>query len=241
MNAPRALQRQESMNTAFSRALELDRHRAAVDNAKKRAAEQRCDYDAFRQLVLGANLKPMDKSRTSATTTTRVFRGTQSHGAQISNVAFDLRRARASEVNGGGSLTAPASRAPRTADEFARAWRRTCGDDDALKTQFLFDFPLDAFESVFKVEIGLDALRDFARLIRSRVERDENCVERAASILCALTRCGCFRAHLRLAGSATATAALETLRLAKPSEAVECARQAWGGAETEKVDGDDCF
>ena len=104
-----------------------------------------------------------------------------------------------------------------------------CGN--ALKTQFLFDFPLDAFESVFKVEIGLDALRDFVRLIRARVERDENCVERAASILCALTRCGCFRAHLRLAGTATATAALETLRLAKPSDAVECARQAWGVAE----------
>ena len=232
MNAPRALQRHESMEIAFSRALELDRHRAAVDDAKKRAAEQRCDYQAFRQLVLGANLKPIEKSRTAAaTTTSRVFHAAQSHDVQISNVAFDLRRPRASEVNGGGSLTAPSPRAPRTADEFARAWRRTCGTDDALKTQFLFDFPLDAFESVFKVEIGLDALRDFVRLIRARVERDENCVERAASILCALTRCGCFRAHLRLAGTATATAALETRRLAKPSDAVECARQAWGVAE----------
>jgi hypothetical protein len=228
MNAPRP-PHLGSIDTAFARALERDRHRAAVDEAKKRAAEQRCDYEAFRQLVLGANLRPMEKSRTARTAPlrTRKFDDTLDHGVRTLNIACDRRHARPPEVNFGGSLTASAPCAARTADEFARAWRRTCGDDDALKTQFLFDFPLDAFETVFEVEIGLDALRDFVRLIRARVEVDETCVERAVSILCALTRCGRFRTHARLAGIATATAALETFRLAHSSEAVERAREAW--------------
>ena len=39
--------------------IDFDHRRSNVDSAKKRAVLQHMDYDGFRQMVLGANLKPV--------------------------------------------------------------------------------------------------------------------------------------------------------------------------------------
>ncbi|OUS45132.1 hypothetical protein BE221DRAFT_77614 [Ostreococcus tauri] len=181
-------------DVAFTRALERDVSRRAVEVAKKRAAGQRCNYDAFHQLVLGAELRAMKPLN-----------------ATIEN-----------QVNWALTMSTP-----RNADEFARVWRRDCGDDDGRKTELLFNIPLDVFEVIFKAEIGLDLLRDFVRLIRARVEIDSAAIERAAGILLALTRCGRFRSHLRLAGTNTSRAATETLTRASELDAAHACLEAW--------------
>ncbi len=76
----------------------------------------------------------------------------------------------------------------------------------------------------------MDVLIDFVRLIASRVESDERVVEGAARILCALTTCGRFELHARLAGADVARDALQTLRRAAPSASVRRAMESWGDA-----------
>ncbi|CEG00743.1 RNA-polymerase II-associated protein 3-like,C-terminal domain [Ostreococcus tauri] len=203
-------------DVAFTRALERDVSRRAVEVAKKRAAGQRCNYDAFHQLVLGAELRAMKPL--NATIENR-------KGVRVRRRSIDVTsttRAHCGEVNWALTMSTP-----RNADEFARVWRRDCGDDDGRKTELLFNIPLDVFEVIFKAEIGLDLLRDFVRLIRARVEIDSAAIERAAGILLALTRCGRFRSHLRLAGTNTSRAATETLTRASELDAAHACLEAW--------------
>ena len=230
--------RRDSVDVAFARALERDRRRDAAESAKRRAVEQRCDYGAFHQLVLGANLRPMEKSswfRDAARGPRAVDRFTRARSARLAGDA----PARVNEE----ALT---ERAPETIDEFSRAWRRLRGECDDVKSEYLFNIPTEAFEVVFKVrarrrptddfsvsaqvELALDVLIDFVRLIASRVESDERVVEGAARILCALTTCGRFESHARLAGADVARDALQTLRRAAPSASVRRAMESWGDA-----------
>jgi len=237
--------RRDSVDVAFARALERDRRRDAAESAKRRAVEQRCDYGAFHQLVLGANLRPMEKSswfRDAARGPRAVDRFARARSARLAGDA----PARVNEE----ALT---ERAPETIDEFSRAWRRLRGECDDVKSEYLFNIPTEAFEVVFKVrarvvrsrarrrptddfgvsaqvELALDVLIDFVRLIASRVESDERVVEGAARILCALTTCGRFESHARLAGADVARDALQTLRRAAPSASVRRAMESWGDA-----------
>jgi len=238
----------DSVDVAFARALERDRRCDATERAKRRAVEQRCDYGAFHQLVLGANLSPLERSSWigDTTTTTRDSRDVDRRTrATPATVAGDAR----GRVN--EALTA---RAPETMDEFSRAWRRLRGEDEETKCAYLFAIPIEAFEVVFKVrarvvrfgsrrrrptddfrvrarraqvELALDVLIDFVRLITSRIARDARAVERAAHILCALTACGRFESHARLAGADVARDALRALRRAAPSATVHRAIERW--------------
>lgn len=135
--------RRDSVDVAFARALERDRRRDAAESAKRRAVEQRCDYGAFHQLVLGANLRPMEKSswfRDAARGPRAVDRFTRARSARLAGDA----PARVNEE----ALT---ERAPETIDEFSRAWRRLRGECDDVKSEYLFNIPTEAFEVVFKV------------------------------------------------------------------------------------------
>jgi hypothetical protein len=133
----------DSVDIAFARALERDRRRDATESAKRRAVEQRCDYGAFHQLVLGANLSPLERSSWIRNTTARgsrvVDRGTRATPTTSAGNA----RGRVNEA-----LTA---RAPETMDEFSRAWRHLRGEDEEKKCAYLFAIPIEAFEVVFKV------------------------------------------------------------------------------------------
>lgn len=105
-------------DVAFTRALERDVSRRAVEGAKKRAAGQRCNYDAFHQLVLGAELRAMKPL--NATIENR-------KGARVRRRSIDVTsttRAHCGEVN--WALTVAA---PRNADEFSAS-----GDVTAVMT-----------------------------------------------------------------------------------------------------------
>ena len=45
--------------------IDWDNKRTNVDSAKKRAVMQHMEYDGFRQMVLGAHLKPIKKGAAS--------------------------------------------------------------------------------------------------------------------------------------------------------------------------------
>ena len=51
------------MELGFS--IDEENKRVNVDSAKKRAVIQHMDYDGFRQMVLGANLKPIKQGEAS--------------------------------------------------------------------------------------------------------------------------------------------------------------------------------
>lgn len=132
------------MDIAFARALERDRRRDATESAKRRAVEQRCDYGAFHQLVLGANLSPLERSSWIRDTTVRGSRVVDRCTRATPAISAGDARGRVNEA-----LTA---RAPETMDEFSRAWRRLRGEDDEeKKCAYLFAIPIEAFEVVFKV------------------------------------------------------------------------------------------
>lgn len=49
-----------ALKSELSESLAEEQHHQNIDNAKKRAVKQMMDYEGFRQMVLGADLKPMD-------------------------------------------------------------------------------------------------------------------------------------------------------------------------------------
>jgi len=151
----------------FARALDVDARRRAVNDAKKRGAAQRCGYDAFHQLVLGANLKPFTKgswlehlrdpsSASSASLSSR----TRSRAVNFPSSTLTIAKASVDR----SALTAP----PRCVDDFSRTWRRF-GDDNAAKARFLLDsIPIDAFERIFKVRRMDICVYVCARIIERR-------------------------------------------------------------------------
>ena len=60
-------------------AINEENQRINVDSAKKRAVIQHMDYDGFRQMVLGANLKPIKS--TEATNITNIVKSTSGNGS----------------------------------------------------------------------------------------------------------------------------------------------------------------
>ena len=133
----------DAVDAAFVRALERDRNREAVDRAKKRAALQRCDYNSFHQLVLGANLRaipPRDSVSIARSDDNRTFQDCDRGRVPIDDVPLSSSQTVNVRLTGSHG-----------ADEFIRAWRRGCGDDDAKKTELLFSVSANEFERAFKV------------------------------------------------------------------------------------------
>ena len=158
----RGMDHRDPMSVDFERALDLDARRPALDDAKKRGAAQRCDYDAFHQLVLGANLKPFKGP--AASWLGQLNNGSSSYALKRRSCAAkrpstSQARSELSTRVDSSALTVP----PRGVDDFSRTWRRL-GDDDAAKARYLLDvIPIDAFERIFKVR------RINVMCVRSRV------------------------------------------------------------------------
>lgn len=139
----------------FARALEFDQRRESEEAAKKRAVAQRCDYQSFHQLVAGARLSPMKKK----------WAEELARGGKIADISRDSPHVDRRPSFHGGAHTETiavnraatpltASSTPATLDEFHRSWRRLCGDNDARKTAFLLQLPIDSLQKIFKVRLS---------------------------------------------------------------------------------------
>jgi hypothetical protein len=69
------------MKAELHAALAVERDRKNVNDSKFRAVEQRMDYDGFRQMVLGANLKCVKKGEYQAITDNAINSVYNSHAA----------------------------------------------------------------------------------------------------------------------------------------------------------------
>lgn len=107
------------LQVAMADAMEEDRQKKDVNDAKMRAVSQRVDYDQFCNMVAGAHLrpvKPLDKQ------------------AARLNGMFVLASEAAPPKAAGAQASAPVSssssqlRVPKTGVEFHRTWRRQCKD-----------------------------------------------------------------------------------------------------------------
>jgi hypothetical protein len=148
--------------------LTAEEHRTLVDAAKKRAVAQGCNYAAFRQLVLGAHLKPMQRSWMRELNAPRdvhasytgfhSISNTRARGEEDHSSSEDDEERVLREVNHSvpTPLTAPSS--PTTCDDFMRAWRRLGRDDNTIKLQIMYGIPPERFADVFKVSIGVLAM-----------------------------------------------------------------------------------
>ena len=99
--------------------IDFDNRRTNVDSSKKMAVLQHMDYDGFRQMVLGANLKPIKAGSTMNIYKGRETEGNINHFATYNNIigldkddgtGFDAEVvSRTLNISGGEALSAPAN------------------------------------------------------------------------------------------------------------------------------------
>lgn len=150
-------------------AMDADRKKQEINDAKMRAVAQRVDYDQFCHLVAGAHLKPVKPIDKGA------HAGGELNYFVMPAPAKPLEPSAARAAGG----PAPAAAAPRTASaalqvpksglEFHKAWRRQCKDlatrvaylrlvdPQLIPTTFQAEFEPDILDGVVRT---LDALLD---------------------------------------------------------------------------------
>lgn len=128
-------------------AREEEHLRAQIEKAKWTAVNQKVDYDQYRQLCLGANLKGMEPGQienilqNKEDTKTRRSRR-RGHRGQVAQIHEEM-----------SEPTQP----PNDRDEFDKQWRSACKDAGS-KFRYLSIIPAESFERLCQVEVGFELL-----------------------------------------------------------------------------------
>merc|ERR1711977_527331 len=113
--------------------------KAKVEKAKWRSVEQGCDYDQYRQLCLGADLKCLPVGAIESVTKQElapINRRTRRRGAKGATPAEPVKQELPTEP-------------PKTRDEFEREWRRL-GQDMMARYHYLCLIPMGMVSKLFK-------------------------------------------------------------------------------------------
>lgn len=142
-------------------ALEADRRKKEVNDAKLRAVAQHVDYDQFCNLVAGAHLKPVKPVDKNS-------------GREEFNY-FVMPKEKATGVGAAGgtrqpnAAPAPTLKVPKTGLEFHRMWRRQCRTSEARRAYLeLVDTKL--LPMIFQSEFEPDILDGVVQTLEAVVD-----------------------------------------------------------------------
>lgn len=146
--------------------------RDSVEKAKWTAVNQHVDYDQYRQLCLGANLKPVEPGAIE--------------NIMDNKAGGKTRRSRRRGNKGEAPTIKEAlpepTEAPDGRDEFDRQWRAACKDNGS-KFRYLCLIPPQVFAKILQVEIGFDLLGEILLAL------DECWVDQEAEVVYRILRC----------------------------------------------------
>ena len=156
----------DSMQRTMLGALEHDQKKQQVNDAKLRAVAQRVEYDDFEKLVLGAHLKPVKpKSQQSADTSKPfdcfVLPKYEATTTPVVGPAIQPAAAAAAAVT-------PPPSAPKTSNEFLRAWRRQC-KTAAEKLAYLRAIEPLELPTIFRTELDATVFDGIVEALREGV------------------------------------------------------------------------
>ena len=133
-------------------AIDDDRKKQAINDAKFRAVAQHEDYETFKNMVAVAHLKPLQAPPRPKEPTAPAFAFDSDGGRDASNIMAPPS-AMAVQTQPG----AQAARAPATEAEFERQWNANAGRRAAW---LVADVPPSAFPKVFMRELPSHVLAD---------------------------------------------------------------------------------
>ncbi|KAJ1625451.1 hypothetical protein T492DRAFT_1039769 [Pavlovales sp. CCMP2436] len=155
------------LHTGMAEALDADRRKVEINDAKMRAVAQRVDYDQFCHMVAGAHLKPvkpLDKDAASRDFSYFVMPGTTALAPPPTvdplSAPAALRSAPASPGGGGRAAEASTSagfKVPKSGLEFHKVWRRQCKTQPA-RAAYMRLVDTQLIPTVFQSEFEPDVL-----------------------------------------------------------------------------------
>eukprot|EP00908_Phaeocystis_cordata_P009476 Transcript_20257.p1 GENE.Transcript_20257~~Transcript_20257.p1 ORF type:complete len:263 (-),score=101.13 Transcript_20257:83-796(-) len=201
-------------------ALDFDQKKAQLNDAKLRAVSQKVEYSEFEKMVAGAHLKPVKPCSQQSGATSDEFSG------------FVMPTYKPVAVTPAAALAATEQfTAPKTSNDFLRAWRRQCKTPEA-KYRYLHTFDADTLPLIFRSEMDPSILDGVAEALRTCALPAEGCedgegggelreaewVELLLRYLCRINR---FSLTLDLAGAdtkQTLAACFDSLTRTAPAE-----------------------
>ena len=157
----------ETLEDEFQRTVWDENHKKNVNDAKMRAVAQRVpDYEGFHQMVLGADLKPMekkDKGKTSMFEGLMMDKKTQFFGSDLYKQTSTAETFGATPMGGAGGAAAAAAEKvefelPRNPMEFTREWQKSCRTP-ATRGRYLASLPprSEWWGGIFKggIDVGI--------------------------------------------------------------------------------------
>ncbi|BFZ21847.1 hypothetical protein BsWGS_24886 [Bradybaena similaris] len=166
------------------------------NDAKIRAVEQRVPtYDDFREMVLAAHLKPLEKKDklSSIEKFTQVWNpSAQKFSKPQGTKEQPHLNAQEEPPEQNKPEEESAMKLPGSGTEFILHWRHHCKTQEERKN-FLFTVGAQKLAKIFKVEINGDLLGEFLECLRCL---EDNKVAQAVEILETLTKCQRFSLSL---------------------------------------------
>mmetsp|Transcript_9346 Transcript_9346/g.25446 ORF Transcript_9346/g.25446 Transcript_9346/m.25446 type:complete len:269 (+) Transcript_9346:18-824(+) len=170
MAAEEDLSRIKDLHLGMAQALDADRKKQEINDAKMRAVAQRVDYDQFVNLVAGAHLKPVKPVGGGG-----AGAGTDGFNYFVMPASCTSAKPAASSKPATTSASSASAtlRVPKTGLDFHKAWRRQCRDNEKriaylrlVDTQlipviFQSEFEPDIFDGIVQ---SLDSLVGGAEL-----------------------------------------------------------------------------
>merc|ERR1712226_104515 len=141
------------------------------NDAKIRAVKQGVPtYDHFREMVMGANLKPLEKGEKVDSAYTRSRNQPWNMHACASSASGETSKQDLSCT----AVSNPSVELPSNHAAFNLQWKR-CGDDQRLKYQFLMRYPKEgvSLAQVFKTDLPSNLFTDCCKVMHDFLSADD--------------------------------------------------------------------
>eukprot|EP00656_Telonema_subtile_P015682 TRINITY_DN1824_c0_g1_i2.p1 TRINITY_DN1824_c0_g1~~TRINITY_DN1824_c0_g1_i2.p1 ORF type:complete len:207 (-),score=50.66 TRINITY_DN1824_c0_g1_i2:439-1059(-) len=163
--------------------------RDQIEKAKWTAVNQHVDYDQYRQLCLGANLKPVAPGSIESIMDNKMK----------NNTRRNRRRGNKTDSREIKEAVPEPTSAPADRDEFDRQWRAACKDAGS-RFRYLCLIPSSLFSKLLQVEIGFDLLGEIVAAVDECWINDEE-IEVVFEIMKALPSAFRFELAINFLGS----------------------------------------
>lgn len=135
----------DSLQRDMLQALDFDQKKTQLNDAKLRAVAQKVEYDDFEKLVKGAHLKPLKPRSQQSADISKQFDG-------FVMGKYESGSAQKPGATSSAAASSEPRKAPATAPEFLRVWRRQC-KTAAEKCAYLRLLEPELLPALFRTEL----------------------------------------------------------------------------------------